>query len=310
MNTRARRVGPKGLTQYLRTIYEYPMLSAEEELALSCAWRDSRDHAAADKLVTSHLRLVARIAMNYRGYGLPLDELIGEGNMGMIRAVERFDPARGFRLSTYAKWWIRAAIQEYILHSWSLVKIGTTVAQKKLFFNLRRIKGQMHVIGHGDLETGQVAGIMCMLGVPEHEVISMNRRLARDYSLTIAVYKDDDDQWHDRLVDDAIDQETAFAEREEQAVRKTVLGEAFNLLNKREQHILAERWLKDDPTTLDDLGALYGISGERVRQVEKRAMAKLRKAVQGGMVTGSGGTRPLSARPSGSTRTGTIVCSI
>jgi RNA polymerase sigma-32 factor len=271
----------EGLTQYLRTIHAYPMLSAEEELALSRAWRDAQDLAAAHKLVTSHLRLVARIALGYRGYGLPLGELISEGNIGMMRALRRFDPERGFRLATYAMWWIKAGIQEYILHSWSMVKMGTTVAQKKLFFNLRRLKSQMHAFDDGDLRPDQVAKIMRTLGVPEYDVISMNRRLsAPDHSLNVPVHQDDDVQWQDRLVDDVTNQETDFAEREEFADRKVLLDQAFDLLNKREQHILAERWLKEDPTTLDKLAVHYGVSRERVRQIETRALSKLQKAMK------------------------------
>jgi RNA polymerase sigma-32 factor len=287
---------PEGLTQYLRTIHAYPMLSAEEELALSRAWRDTQDPAAAHKLVTSHLRLVARIALGYRGYGLPLGELISEGNIGMLRALRGFDPERGFRLATYAMWWIKAAIQEYILHSSSLVKMGTTVAQKKLFFNLRRLKSQMHVFDDGDLQPDQVAQVMQTLGVPEYDVISMNRRLsAPDHSLNVAVHQDDDDQWQDRLVDETSNQETEFAEREELADRRTLLGQTFDLLNKREQHILTERWLKDDPTTLDKLAAQYSVSRERVRQIETRALTKLQKAVKARMAARVVGTGPVGA---------------
>jgi RNA polymerase sigma-32 factor len=272
--------GSEGLTRYLRTIHAYPMLSTEEELALSRAWRDTHNTAAAHKLVTSHLRLVARIAMDYRGYGLPLGELISEGNIGMMRALRRFDPERGFRLATYAMWWIRAAIQEYILHSWSLVKMGTTAAQKKLFFKLRRLKSQMHAFNDGDLQVDQVAKVVTMLGVPEHEVISMNRRLAApDHSLSVPLHPDDDEPWQDWLADDSNNQETAFAEREEFANRKELLDQTFTLLNKREQHILAERRLKEDPTPLDRLAAQYGISRERVRQIEIRALTKLRQAM-------------------------------
>jgi RNA polymerase sigma-32 factor len=296
MKTLTWPAGSEGLTQYLRTIHAYPMLSAEEELALSRAWRDTQDLAAAHRLVTSHLRLVARIALGYRGYGLPLGELIGEGNIGMMRALRRFDPERGFRLATYAMWWIKAAIQEYILHSWSLVKMGTTVAQKKLFFNLRRLKGQMHAFDDGDLRADQVAKVMQTLGVPEYDVISMNRRLsAQDHSLNVPMHQDDDDQWQDRLVDEVSNQETEFAEREELANRKELLGQTFDLLNKREQHILAERWLKDDPTTLDKLAAQYSVSRERVRQIETRALTKLQKAMKARMAARVIGTGPAGA---------------
>jgi len=280
-----RPAGSESLTRYLRTIHAYPMLSAEEELALSRAWRDTQDLAAAHKLVTSHLRLVVRIAMAHRGYGLPLGELISEGNIGMMRALRRFDPERGFRLATYAMWWIKAAIQEYILRSWSLVRMGTTAAQKKLFFKLRWLKGQMRALDEGDLQPDQIAQVVKTLGVPEHEVISMNRRLAApDHSLNVPVRQEDDDPWQDRLVDDTTNQETEFAEREEFASRKALLGQTFNLLNKREQHILAERRLKEAPTPLDKLAVEYGISRERVRQIEMRALTKLQKAMKARMV--------------------------
>lgn len=284
MSTLTWPAGSENLAQYLRTIRAYPMLSAEEELALSRAWRDRRDLAAADKLVTSHLRLVVRIAMGYRGYGLPIGELISEGNVGMMHALRGFDPERGFRLATYAMWWIRAAIQEYILHSWSLVKIGTTAAQKKLFFNLRRLKGQMHAIDDGDLRDDQVARVVHVLGVPEQDVVNMNRRLAApDHSLNVPIHQDDDVQWQDWLVDDVENQEIAFAEREELADRKRLLCQTFSVLNKREQHIVTERWLKEDSITLDGLAAQYGISRERVRQIEMRALAKLQKAMKARM---------------------------
>ena len=287
-----RPAGSESLGRYLRSIHAYPMLSADEELALSRAWRDTRDLTAAHKLVTSHLRLVVRIAMAHRGYGLPLGELIGEGNIGMMRALRRFDPERGFRLATYAIWWIKAAIQEYILRSWSLVRMGTTAAQKKLFFKLRWLKAQMHAFDEGDLQPEQIAQVVKTLGVPEHEVIAMNRRLAAaDHSLSAPVHQDDDDAWQDRLVDDTTNQETEFAEREEFAYRKTLLDRTFHLLNKREQRILTERRLKEDPTPLDKLAAEYGISRERVRQIEMRALSKLQKAMKTRMrsqLTGAG----------------------
>jgi RNA polymerase sigma-32 factor len=223
--------------------------------------------------------------VGFRGYGLPMSDLISEGSVGMVRALRGFDPERGLRLATYAKWWIRAAIQEYILHARSLVKMGTTTAQRKLFFNLSRLKGEMNAIDDGDLHADQVAKIVTVLGVPEHDVISMNRRLAApDHSLNVPTHRDDDDEWQDRLVDDASDQETVFAEREELAVRKMLLGETFNVLNKREQHVVTERWLKEDTTPLDVLAAQYGTSREQVRQTELRALAKLRKAVKARMV--------------------------
>jgi len=274
-------VAPEGnLTRYLQEIRKFPMLTAEEELALSKRWRDSEDMEAAHKLVTSHLRLVAKIAMGYRGYGLPVGELISEGNVGMMQAVRRFDPDRGFRLATYAMWWIRAAIQEYILHSWSLVKMGTTAAQKKLFFNLRRLKGQMQAIDDGDLQPEQVAKIAHALAVPEQDVVNMNRRLsASDSSLNAPVRADSEGEWQDWLVDDSESQEETIAEHEELTGRKALLANALKTLNERERHILIERRLKDNPTTLEDLSQHYAISRERVRQIEVRAFEKLQKAM-------------------------------
>ena len=275
-------LAPEGnLSRYLQDIRKFPMLTAEEELALSRAWREKGDVDAAHKLVTSHLRLVAKIAMGYRGYGLPLGELISEGNVGMMQAVKRFDPDRGFRLATYAMWWIRAAIQEYILHSWSLVKMGTTAAQKKLFFNLRRLKGQMQAIDDGDLQPEQVTKIAEMLDVPEQDVVSMNRRLAApDHSLNAPLRVDSEGEWQDWLVDETESQETAIAEREELDGRKALLASALTTLNERERHILLERRLKDNPTTLEELSQHYGISRERVRQIEVRAFEKLQKAMK------------------------------
>jgi RNA polymerase sigma-32 factor len=274
-------VAPEGnLSRYLQEIRKYPMLTPEEELELSKRWRDHQDMAAAHKLVTSHLRLVAKIAMGYRGYGLPLGELISEGNVGMMQAVKRFDPERGFRLATYAMWWIRAAIQEYILHSWSLVKMGTTAAQKKLFFNLRRLKGQMQAIDDGDLQPEQVAKIARVLDVPEQDVVNMNRRLsAPDHSLNAPVRADSEGEWQDWLVDDSDSQETAIGEHEELSGRKALLSGALKTLNERERHILIERRLKDNPTTLEELSQQYNISRERVRQIEVRAFEKLQKAM-------------------------------
>ncbi len=274
-------VAPEGnLARYLQEIRKYPMLSPEEELELSRRWRDQNDMGAAHRLVTSHLRLVAKIAMGYRGYGLPLGELIGEGNVGMMQAVKRFDPDRGFRLATYAMWWIRAAIQEYILHSWSLVKMGTTAAQKKLFFNLRRLKGQMQAIDEGDLKPEDVAKIAHALDVPEVDVVNMNRRLAApDHSLNAPVRADSEGEWQDWLVDEGDSQETAMADREEMTGRRALLGTALTALNARERHIIVERRLKDDPTTLEELSQHYNISRERVRQIEVRAFEKLQKAM-------------------------------
>ena len=279
-------VAPEGnLSRYLQEIRKFPMLTAEEELDLAKRWRDTEDMAAAHKLVTSHLRLVAKIAMGYRGYGLPVGELISEGKVGMMQAVKRFDPDRGFRLATYAMWWIRAAIQEYILHSWSLVKMGTTAAQKKLFFNLRRLKGQMQAIEDGDLQPEQVAKIAHVLDVPEQDVISMNRRLAApDHSLNAPVRADSEGEWQDWLVDEQESQETTLADHEELTGRKALLAGALKTLNDRERHILIERRLKDNPTTLEDLSQHYGISRERVRQIEVRAFEKLQKSMKNAVI--------------------------
>lgn len=275
-------LAPEGnLARYLQEIRKFPMLSPEEELALAKRWKEEGDEKAAHKLVTSHLRLVAKIAMGYRGYGLPVGELISEGNVGMMQAVKRFDPDRGFRLATYAMWWIRAAIQEYILHSWSLVKMGTTAAQKKLFFNLRRLKAQMSALEDGDLQHEQVAKIARTLQVPEQDVISMNRRLASpDHSLNAPVRADSEGEWQDWLVDDQETQESELAEREDMTNRRALLGEALKTLNERERHILIERRLKDEPTTLEELSQQYNISRERVRQIEVRAFEKLQKSMK------------------------------
>ena len=275
-------IGPDGnLSRYLQDIRKFPMLSPEEELSLAQRWRDSEDTGAAHKLVTSHLRLVAKIAMGYRGYGLPVGELISEGNVGMMQAVKRFDPDRGFRLATYAMWWIRAAIQEYILHSWSLVKMGTTAAQKKLFFNLRRLKGQMQAFEDGDLQPEQVTKIARLLDVQEQDVVSMNRRLAApDNSLNAPLRQEGEGEWQDWLVDDSESQETVLAEREERTGRTTLLSNALKTLNERERRILVERRLKDNPTTLEELSREYNISRERVRQIEVRAFERLQKAMK------------------------------
>jgi len=275
-------IAPEGnLSRYLQEIRKFPMLSPEEEYQLAKRWKDEGDQEAAHKLVTSHLRLVAKIAMGYRGYGLPLGELISEGNVGMMQAVKRFDPDRGFRLATYAMWWIRAAIQEYILHSWSLVKMGTTAAQKKLFFNLRRLKGQMAALEEGDLQPEQVEKIARVLAVPEQDVVSMNRRLASpDHSLNAPVRADSEGEWQDWLVDEQETQESELAEREDLSNRRMLLGEALKTLNERERHILIERRLKDEPTTLEELSQQYGISRERVRQIEVRAFEKLQKSMK------------------------------
>ncbi len=269
------------LSRYLQDIRKFPMLAPEEELSLARRWKDQGDERAAHKLVTSHLRLVAKIAMGYRGYGLPVGELISEGNVGMMQAVKRFDPERGFRLATYAMWWIRAAIQEYILHSWSLVKMGTTAAQKKLFFNLRRLKAQMSALEEGDLKDEQVAKIAHALQVPEQDVVSMNRRLASpDHSLNAPVRADSEGEWQDWLVDDGESQESELAEREDMTNRRDLLAGALKTLNERERHILIERRLKEEPTTLEELSQQYNISRERVRQIEVRAFEKLQKSMK------------------------------
>ncbi len=269
------------LSRYLQEIRRFPMLAPEEEFLLAKRWREHGDSEAAHKLVTSHLRLVAKIAMGYRGYGLPVSELISEGNVGMMQAVKRFDPDRGFRLATYAMWWIRAAIQEYILHSWSLVKMGTTAAQKKLFFNLRRLKGQMKEIDEGDLPPESVKKIAKTLDVTEDDVVQMNRRLAApDHSLNAPVRQDGEGEWQDWLVDPSESQETRLADHEELDKRTQLLSEAMKTLNQRERHILEQRRLKDEPATLEDLSKEYGISRERVRQIEVRAFEKLQKAIK------------------------------
>ncbi|HEX3974089.1 MAG TPA: RNA polymerase sigma factor RpoH [Stellaceae bacterium] len=273
------------LARYLQEIRRFPMLQADEEYMLAKRWREHEDPDAAHRLVTSHLRLVAKIAMGYRGYGLPLSELISEGNVGMMQAVKRFDPDRGFRLATYAMWWIRASIQEYILHSWSLVKIGTTAAQKKLFFNLRRLKGQIQAIEEGDLTPEHVAKIAKELDVPESDVVSMNRRLmAPDNSLNAPLRADGEGEgeWQDWLVDDEASQESKLGDRQELGLRRDLLKTAMSHLTERERDILMERRLKENPTTLEDLSAKYGISRERVRQIEVRAFEKLQKTIKAG----------------------------
>ncbi|MBT3395900.1 MAG: RNA polymerase sigma factor RpoH [Alphaproteobacteria bacterium] len=269
------------LSRYLRDIRKFPMLEREQEFMLATRWQDKEDVDAAQQMVTSHLRLVAKIAMGYRGYGLPLADLIAEGNVGMMQAVKRFDPGRGFRLSTYAMWWIRAAIQEYILHSWSLVKIGTTAAQKKLFFNLRKIKSQLKAIDDGDLRDTTVKTIAGKLNVSETEVVNMNRRMAGpDHSLNAPVRDDSEGEWQDWLVDEHPDQETVVGDAEELSMRRGMLEDAMSGLNEREQHILRERRLQDQPTTLEDLSKVYGISRERVRQIEVRAFEKLQVSMK------------------------------
>ena len=269
------------LSRYLQEIRKFPILEKEQEYMLAKRWHEHEDTEAAHQLVTSHLRLVAKIAMGYRGYGLPIGELISEGNVGMMQAVKRFDPERGFRLATYAMWWIKAAIQEYILHSWSLVKMGTTAAQKKLFFNLRRMKGQIQAIDEGDMSPENVATISNRLNVSEDDVISMNRRLAApDHSLNAPLRADGEGEWQDWLVDESDNQETLLADKEELDMRRDLLKGALETLNERERHILTERRLQESPSTLEELSQEYNISRERVRQIEVRAFEKLQKAVK------------------------------
>jgi RNA polymerase sigma-32 factor len=271
-----------GLSRYLTEIRKFPMLAKDEEFMLAKRWREHQDPEAAHRLVTSHLRLVAKIAMGYRGYGLPIGEVISEGNVGLMQAVKKFEPDKGFRLATYAMWWIRASIQEYILRSWSLVKMGTTAAQKKLFFNLRKAKSEISALEEGDLRPEQVSQIATKLGVLDSEVISMNRRLAGpDASLNAPLRADSENEWQDWLEDkDAVSQETQLAEDEEKQIRMSLLEEAMTELTDRERHILTERRLKDDPTTLETLASEYGVSRERVRQIEVRAFEKLQRAMR------------------------------
>jgi RNA polymerase sigma-32 factor len=270
-----------GLTRYLEEIRRFPMLEPQDEYMLAKRWREHGDRDAAHKLVTSHLRLVAKIAMGYRGYGLPISEVISEGNVGLMQAVKRFEPEKGFRLATYAMWWIKAAIQEYILRSWSLVKMGTTANQKKLFFNLRKAKSKISALEEGDLRPDQVKLIAKRLGVTEQDVIDMNRRLGGDVSLNAPIREDGDSgEWQDWLVDDASDQEERLAESEQADNRKQALGEALSVLNERERRIFEARRLADDPITLEDLAAEFGVSRERVRQIEVRAFEKVQRAVK------------------------------
>ena len=275
-----------GLSRYLTEIRKFPMLPKDEEFMLAKRWQEHEDSQAAHKMVTSHLRLVAKIAMGYRGYGLPIGEVISEGNVGLMQAVKKFDPDRGFRLATYAMWWIRASIQEYILRSWSLVKMGTTAAQKKLFFNLRKAKSQIEALQEGDLRPDQVSLIATKLGVLDAEVISMNRRLAGgDASLNAPMRADGESEWQDWLVDDKTpSQETVVADTQEKTLRMGLLEDAMTELTDRERHILTERRLKDEPTTLEDLAGHYGVSRERVRQIEVRAFEKLQKSMMAAAV--------------------------
>jgi RNA polymerase sigma-32 factor len=277
--------GETGLTRYPEQIRRFPMLEPQEEFILAKRWREHGDRDAAHKLVTSHLRLVAKVAMSYRGYGLPITEVISEGNVGLMQAVKRFQPDKGFRLTTYAMWWIRAAIQEYILRSWSLVKIGTTANQKKLFFNLRRTKSRISALDEGDMRPDQVKLIAKRLGVTEQDVIDMNRRLGGDASLNTPIRDDGDSgEWLDWLVDDSASQESRLAESEQSVNRHKALGEALTVLNDRERRIFEARRLFDDPITLEELAVEFGVSRERVRQIEVRAFEKVQKAVKKNIV--------------------------
>jgi RNA polymerase sigma-32 factor len=270
-----------GLTRYLEEIRRFPMLEPQDEYMLAKRWREHGDRDAAHKLVTSHLRLVAKIAMGYRGYGLPISEVISEGNVGLMQAVKRFEPEKGFRPATYAMWWIKAAIQEYILRSWSLVKMGTTANQKKLFFNLRKAKSKISALEDGDLHPDQVKLIAKRLGVTEQDVVDMDRRLGGDVSLNSPIREDGDSgEWQDWLVDEVSDQETRLVESEESDNRKKALGDALSVLNERERRIFEARRLADDPITLEDLAAEFGVSRERVRQIEVRAFEKVQRAVK------------------------------
>jgi RNA polymerase sigma-32 factor len=269
-----------GLQRYLQEIRQFPMLQPEEEFMLAKRWREHGDREAAHKLVTSHLRLVAKIAMGYRGYGLPVGEVISEGNVGLMQAVKRFEPDKGFRLATYAMWWIKASIQEFILRSWSLVKMGTMASQKKLFFNLRKVKGQIQALEEGDLRPEHVAEISRRLGVPQEDVISMNRRLSGDASLNAPVRVDAEGEWQDWLVDEGASQETTLAQDEEASMRHEMLSEAMEKLNDRERRVFEARRLRDDPVTLEDLSQEFGVSRERIRQIEVRAFEKVQKAVK------------------------------
>jgi RNA polymerase sigma-32 factor len=273
----------QGLSRYLSEIRKFPLLEKNQEFMLAKRWAEHQDSGAAEQLVTSHLRLVAKIAMGYRGYGLPMGEVISEGNVGLMQAVKKFDPDKGFRLATYAMWWIRAAIQEYILRSWSLVKLGTTAAQKKLFFNLRRLKGEIQALEDGDLRPENVKEISTRLGVTEEEVTSMNRRMASggDASLNAPIGgMDGEAEWQDWIADDSPGQAEVMANKDEFGARMELLEAAMESLNERERHIITERRLKDEPTTLEDLSVEYNVSRERIRQIEVRAFEKLQNAMR------------------------------
>ncbi len=270
------------LNKYLQEIRKFPMLAPDEEFMLGKRWKENGDTKAAHKLITSHLRLVAKIAMGYRGYGLPIGEVISEGNIGLMQAVKKFEPDKGFKLATYAMWWIKASIQEYVLRSWSLVKIGTTASQKKLFFNLRKIKGRIQAVEEGDLKPENVKYIAKTLGVDEKDVISMNRRMGGDSSLNspLRADADGDGEWQDWLVDDKDSQETILVENQESQMRNGLLGDALSKLNDRERRVIEARKLQDEPATLDDLSKEFKVSRERIRQIEVRAFEKLQKAVK------------------------------
>jgi len=290
--------GESGLSRYLSEIKRFPMLEPQEEYMLAKRWREHGDREAAHKLVTSHLRLVAKIAMGYRGYGLPIGEVISEGNVGLMQAVRRFEPDKGFKLATYAMWWIRASIQEYILRSWSLVKMGTTASQKKLFFNLRKAKSRISALEDGDLRDDQVTTIATRLGVAKQDVIDMNRRLGGDASLNAPLREEGEGEWQDWLVDDAPSQESVLADREESDVRLAALKSALRVLNPRERRIFEARRLAEDPVTLEELSAEFGVSRERVRQIEVRAFEKVQAAVKSGVaLTQIPGRRAVPALP-------------
>ena len=269
-----------GLSNYLTQIKKFPMLSSEEEYMLAKSWRDRGNLKAAEKLVTSHLRLVAKIAMGYRGYGLPVSELVSEGNIGLMQAVKKFDPERGFRLATYAMWWIKASMQEYILRSWSLVKMGTTTAQKKLFFNLKKIKNQLSIVNTGDLNPKHVDEISKRLKVKKEEVVSMNRRMyGKEKSLNDPIKDEDGTEWQDWIVDDNLDQELKLSNRQELEERKQLMNDSMGILKEREKEILVARKLSENVATLEDLSKKYKISRERIRQIETKAFEKLQKAM-------------------------------
>jgi RNA polymerase sigma-32 factor len=272
--------GEAGLQRYLQEIRQFPMLQPDEEYMLAKRWKEHGDKQAAEKLITSHLRLVAKIAMGYRGYGLPIGEVISEGNVGLMQAVKKFEPDKGFRLATYAMWWIKASIQEFVLRSWSLVKMGTTANQKKLFFNLRKVKSQIEALEEGDLRPDQVKLIAKKLGVTEEDVVSMNRRLGGDASLNTNMREDGEGEWQDWLVDDSENQEDMLVQSEEQAMRHGLLRDAMDKLTDRERRVFEARRLQDEPATLEDLSQEFGVSRERIRQIEVRAFEKVQKAVK------------------------------